>query len=315
MTTRLLHSQLSQSDTAIQIKQLVKAIEQHDTPAFKIKTVRSGDEQIESTRLTRYFEHIQQMISLFDERIEYRYSEHLQAFMGACQDVGIVRGLQGPVCLNGEGTAYLDYHRSMNVLVARIRQLTSEKCYRRMKDDRRYQARKQEREVTEYADAVVGRYSRTIIVRVDLYYRSDAQARLRVEHVFDDLDQLMVERERNSIFDHETGYICSVEQGPDRGYHIHAAFFFNGNEVRGDIHKAQLIGELWERITRGYGCFNSCNHDKDRYEGRLGIGMIRRDDLRARQHVHEAMRYLVKDEQPLLVKPLRAKCLRKGQVC
>ena len=133
MTTRLLHSQLSQSDTAIQIKQLVKAIEQHDTPAFKIKTVRSGDEQIESTRLTRYFEHIQQMISLFDERIEYRYSEHLQAFMGACQDVGIVRGLQGPVCLNGEGTAYLDYHRSMNVLVARIRQLTSEKCYRRMK--------------------------------------------------------------------------------------------------------------------------------------------------------------------------------------
>ena len=85
--------------------------------------------------------------------------------------------------------------------------------------------------------------------------------------------------------------------------------------MRGDIHKAQLIGELWERITRGYGCFNSCNHDKDRYEGRLGIGMIRRDDLRARQHVHEAMRYLVKDEQPLLVKPLRAKCLRKGQAC
>lgn len=160
---------------------------------------------------------------------------------------------------------------------------------------------------------------RGITIRMCVEWVSESawnpQARLRVEHVFDDLDQLMVERERNSIFDHETGYICSVEQGQDRGYHIHAAFFFNGNEVRGDIHKAQLIGELWERITRGYGCFNSCNHDKDRYEGRLGIGMIRRDDLRARQHVHEAMRYLVKDEQPLLVKPLRAKCLRKGQVC
>ena len=315
MTTRLLHSQLSQSDTAIQIKQLVKAIEQHDTPAFKIKTVRSGDEQIESTRLTRYFDHIQQMINLFDDRIVYRYSEHLQAFMEACQDVGLERRSAGPVCLNGEGTAYLDYHRSMNVLVARIRQLTSEKWYRRMKDDRRYLARQQERVVTDYTDAVVDRYSRTTIVRVDLYYRSEAQVRLSVVQVFDDLDQLMVERESNSIFDHETGYICSVEQGQDRGYHIHAAFFFNGNEVRGDIHKAQLIGELWERITRGYGCFNSCNHDKDRYEGRLGIGMIRRDDLRARQHVHEAMRYLVKDEQPLLVKPLRAKCLRKGQVC
>ena len=103
------------------------------------------------------------------------------------------------------------------------------------------------------------RPSAGISVRVDLYYRSEAQARLRVEHIFDDLNRLIAERGRNLIFDHETGYICSVEQGEDRGYHIHAAFFFNGAEVSADIYRAQRIGELLERITRGQSYCNNCN--------------------------------------------------------
>lgn len=200
----------------------------------------------------------------------------------------------------------------MNVLVARIRQLTRERWYLRRKDDLRLQAKKQEGSVTDYVDAVLDRYSRTTIVRVNLYYLKEAQARLRVEHVFDDLDRLIAERERNPIFDHLTGYICAVEQGEGRGYHVHAAFFFNGNEVRGDIYKAKQIGELWERITRGQGYFNSCNHNKEKYGNRRGIGIILRSDRNIRPHVHDAVRYLVKDDQQLRMKPLRGKCLRKG---
>jgi hypothetical protein len=313
MTKRNTHTTLSQSDIAIQIERLVQGIEQHDTSAFRFRQTRSGYGRIEVTKLSRYFDNIQQMIDLFDDRCEYRYSEHLQAFREACQDIGLDRGAEGPVCLNERGTAYLDHYHSMNLLVARIRQLTREPWYRRKKDDRLYLARQQEILVTDYVDAVVDRYSRTTVIRVDLYYRSEAQTRLRAEHVFEDMDRLIAERKRNPIFKHETGYICSVEQGEDRGYHVHAAFFFNGAEVWGDIYKAQLIGELWERITRGRGCFNSCNHNKERYEEKLGIGLIRRNDHGARRHLHYAMRYLVKDEQRLLMKPLRAKCLRKGQ--
>lgn len=240
MTTCTTYTSLSQSDIAIQIERLVQAIEQHDSPAFRFRQTRTGYEQVEETRLSRYFTHIRQMMGLFDDRVEYRYSEHLQAFRQAIQDIGLEHRPTGPVCLNEDGTTYLDHHRSMNVLVARTRQLTRELWYRRQKGDRRRQARHQEGRICDYSDAVVNRYSRTTIVRVDLYYRQEAQVRLRVENVFNDLDRLIRERERNPIFDLETGYICSVEQGEDRGYHIHAAFFFNGNEVRGDIYKAQL---------------------------------------------------------------------------
>ncbi|WP_346773775.1 YagK/YfjJ domain-containing protein [Pseudomonas synxantha] len=165
---------------------------------------------------------------------------------------------------------------------------------------------------------MLARDSRTLVIRVNLYYHQQVQVRQRVEQVFDDLDRLIAERERNPIFDYLIGYICAVEQGEDRGYHIHAAFFFNGNEVWADVYKAQQIGELWERITKGQGYFHSCNHDKEKYkheeEDRLGIGMILRSDLTIRSHVHYAMRYLVKDDQQLRLKPVGARCLRMGQV-
>ncbi|AZE62727.1 MULTISPECIES: YagK/YfjJ domain-containing protein [Pseudomonas fluorescens group] len=306
------YTHLSQSDIAIQIERLVKSIEQYDTPAFRLPDAGSGHEQAQRTRLSRYFDGIQQMIDSFDDRSQYRYSEHLQAFWEACQHIGLERSPGGPVCLNEGRTTYLDHHRSMNLLVVKIRQLTREKWYRRKKDDRRYQARKQERRVTEYADAVLDRYARTVVVRVNLYYHQMSQARQRVESVFNDLDRLVYERERNLIFKHEIGYICSVEQGQDRGYHIHAAFFFNGAKVCRDIYKARQIGELWEEMTRGVGYFDSCNQDKDRYGESLGIGVILRNDRKVRVHVHYAMRYLVKDDQQLRLKPMGARCLRMG---
>ncbi|WP_455231684.1 hypothetical protein [Geopseudomonas aromaticivorans] len=315
MNNRKLNTYLSQSDIALQIESLVQAIEHSDTPAFRITQSRSGYERVEETRLSRYFTHIKQMLDLFDDRVPYDYSEHLQAFIDACHDIGLERHPNGPICLNERGTAYLDHHHSMNVLTARIRQLTRQQWYQRKKSDRRGLAKQQEREITEYTDAVMSLYSRTTIIRLDLYYRAEAQARLRVEHVFDNLDALVAEHKRNPIFDHLIGYTYSVEQGDrndGRGYHIHAAYLFNGNVVCRDVWKANEISKLWEEITRGQGYAHSCNHDKDHYGKECGIGQIQRGDHSIRPNVHKAMQYLVKDGQYLRLKPEGARCLRKG---
>ncbi len=249
MSNRKTNIHLSQSDIALQIESLVQAVEKTDAPAFRIKQNRLGYERVEKTLLSYLLTHIKQMVDLFDDCEEYRYSEHLRAFREACQDIGLERDIDGPVCLNESGTAYLSHHQSMNVLVERIRQLTCELWYRRKSGDRRGEARKQEIRVCNYSDDLIALYSRTTIVRVDFHYRSEAKARLRVEHVFDDLDELIAEHERNPIFDHLIGHIYSMEQGGRNdggGYHIHAVYFFNGNEVRGDVYKAIQLGELWE---------------------------------------------------------------------
>lgn len=317
MNNRKQYTHLSQSDIALQIESLVQAIEHSDTPAFRITHKRSGYEQVEKTRLSRYFTHVQQMYNLFDDRVPYDYSEHLQAFRQACDDIGLQCSPNGPVCMSETGTYWLSHQQSMNVLTERIRELTRQQRYRRRPGDRRELAKQQAREMEAYTDAVMSLYSRTTIIRLDLYYRPEAQARLRVEQIFEHLDDLIDKHSRHRTFEHLIGYTYSVEHG-DRneggGYHIHAAYFFNGNQVCRDVWKAIEIGELWEEITRGQGYAHSCNHDKDQYGDKLGIGQIHRDDQSKRPNTHEAMRYLVKDDQHLRLKPAGARCLRKGNL-
>ncbi|CAD5203570.1 inovirus-type Gp2 protein [Pseudomonas sp. FEN] len=305
---------LSQSQTSVQIERLVQAIERTDRPAFEIIQTRSGYERTQATRLSRYFDAIQQMLDLFDDRYPYAYSKHLQVFWLACQDIGLERSPVGPTCLNESGTGYLKFHQTMNVLVARIRQLILGKWYKRKVDDRRYEVRQKQSTLTEYVSRVLDRYSRTVVVRVDLHYLAIARLRLRIEHVFEDLDLLVRARERNRIFKFETGYICAVEQGEDKGFHIHAAFFFNGAEVRSDFSKAREIGDLWEQITRGQGYYYSCNDAKGSYGDELGIGTIRRADIQACGKVIKAMHYLVKDDQHLRIKPPGARSFRTGRI-
>ncbi|HHM6774300.1 TPA: hypothetical protein ACWMLF_000943 [Pseudomonas aeruginosa] len=315
MSSRKTHTHLSQSDIALQIESLVQAIEHSDTPAFRITRKRSGYEQVQQTRLSRYFTNIQQMFNLFDDRVPYDYSEHLQAFRDACDDIGFERSSDGPICMNDRGTYWLSHEESMNVLTERIRELTRQQWYQRRPGDRSFEARKQEVEIKAYTDAVLSLYSRTAIIRLNLYYRAEAQARLRVEQIFTHLDALIRKHSRHLIFEHLVGYIYAVEQGgrnDGRGYHIHAAYFFNGNQVCRDVWKAIEISELWEEITRGQGYAHSCNHDKEQYGDRLGIGQVQRRDQSMRPHTHEAMTYLVKDDQHLCLKPAGARCLRKG---
>jgi len=315
MNNRKHNTHLSQSDIALQIESLVQAIERSDTPAYRITHKRSGYEQVEQTRLSRYFTNVQQMYNLFDDRVPYDYSEHLLAFREAWEYIGLQRSPNGPVCMSETGTYWLSHQQSMNVLTERIRELTRQRRYQRKAGDRAYEARKQATEIIAYTDAVMSLYSRTTVIRLDLYYRPEAQARLRVEQVFEHLDDLIDKHSRQPIFEHLIGYTYSVEQG-DRndgsGYHIHAAYYFNGNQVCRDVWKAIEISELWEGVTRGQGYAHSCNHDKEGYGDECGIGLIQREDQSRRPHTHFAMKYLVKDDQHLRLKPAGARCLRKG---
>lgn len=317
MTTHSFNTQLSQSDIAIQIERLVQAIQRTDSAAFKIINSASGRERVQRTRITRCFDHIQKMVSLFDEDYLYDFSEHLQVFREACQDIGLERSVVGLTCLSDDETRYLSTEEMLNVLTDRIRHLTSKKWFKRKGSDRRFQALDHQNKITKCVDQVLESCPCIVVIRLDLHYSSIFQYRQRVDDVFADLDKLSREIERNPIFDHLIWHICSVEQGEERGYHVHTAFFFDGTKVRSDVYKARQVGQLWESITRGLGYYYSCNADKERYGDDLGIGLVYRTDANIRIKVHKTMHYLVKDEdtQHLRVKPEGARCLRKGQLC
>lgn len=302
---------ISQSKTSVKIEELVRAIEYSDIPAFNISYNAECREQVVGTVLSGYFWGVQQLMDFFADN--YDYSEHLQVFWMACQDIGLERSPYGPVCLDAAGLNYLSFAESMNVLVARIRQLTRQPLYRRKEADRKYQATQNAINLEDYTRAVLDKYSRTVVVRVDFHYLDIVDRFLRIDHLYSDLSALLKARERHSIFEHEIGYAWSIEQGEDKGFHVHAAFFFNGAHVRSDWNKAREIGELWQQVTGGRGYCFRCNDDKEKYTD-LGIGTIKRADTVACNNVVKAMSYLAKESQHLRIKPARMRSFGMGQI-
>ncbi|WP_185830264.1 inovirus-type Gp2 protein [Pseudomonas aeruginosa] len=312
MSNRTSFKHLNQSQISILVEQLVKAVEGLDNPVY-----------LPQPQLNPYVNHLEQMVALFNGNDEYDYSAQLQVFQTAMQNVGIHWGLSGLESYDEDADRYRTTSEMLSALVQRIWRLTRKDEYRRVKHDQRRQALEQGDGLRRYVDGMFAGYARLLVVRVNFYYRTEAQTRLRVEHVFRDVGKLIRARRYSDIFVHEVGYVCSIEQGKchgsrlgerqGRGFHAHAAFFFDGSKVRGDVYKAQQIGELWEQVTVGRGCYDSCNHDKEKkYRDRLGIGMIHRGALALRTNLYSVMDYLVKDDQHLRLRPQGRRTLRRG---
>lgn len=90
---------LSQSNIVSQIERLVKSVIHYDGPIFRISLDAQGDKLIESTELSRYFDHIRQMCDWMNDEGCNR-SECLIAFREAYYDIGIEFGVAGMTCLS-----------------------------------------------------------------------------------------------------------------------------------------------------------------------------------------------------------------------
>lgn len=160
--------------------------------------------------------------------------------------------------------------------------------------------------VLVYIDLLFARYSRLLVVRVDLSYKNkfcdgykttdgvtSEQARAHREKLLYDL--------KNKMFsDSMVGYVWKLEYGLSKGYHYHLLVFFDGSQVRKDETLALIIGQYWrDVVTDGKGIYHSCNAKKEDYRRRgfgVGIGMINHDDSELRQNLQKAAAYLIKTD-------------------
>lgn len=301
---------LSQSDLAIRIDRFVSKALSTNTLAYDIDP--DGVKPLRMRELGFDLGYLRQMIDLFDGRVDYDFSENLCLFIDACHDIALDDLGTKFVCQVPDGMGFLDEPHCFNLLVERIRELGSDIRYRRKVSDRGYGANCKASTVQEYVTRVMDRYARTLVVRVNLYYRCEIRQRLKVEDVFADVDQLVKAQRYNQTFEYLTGYILRVEQGDDQGFHIHAAFFFDGSKVCREFYKAEQIGRLWEDITRGRGYWHDSGRSWSGEDSERGTGMFRRDDLRGREAVCKLMTYLTKGDQYLRIRPARARVYRTG---
>ncbi|ENX38313.1 YagK/YfjJ domain-containing protein [Acinetobacter sp. NIPH 2100] len=145
-------------------------------------------------------------------------------------------------------------------------------------------------------------YTKLLFVRVDLAIQLEHQSKVGIKQFNAYLRILLKQiHDQNCGFKGMLGYSWSVEQDEDMGYHCHLLLIYDGEKHQNDFGLALQAGQRWIEITNGQGVFLNLNAPeyKSQFEqdGKLGIGMIHRDDLQSAPNIINAATYLVTSDK------------------
>lgn len=237
---------------------------------------------------------------------DHRYSEHATALIHACKTANI--SLERPLFNNSGVSDYagiLTWEQGKVLIHAILDFINSDK-FQRFKYDRLYQENRNLERLQAYAEQLHQKYSKLLVVRIDLGYQRKNGHLLKVADVYQHLNQLLKKKDSGvAQFKDVVGYAWAIEQGMDKNYHIHCVFYFNGHKRHRDKYIAYQIGLLWRHITANNGTFYNCNQQKKKYRY-LGVGMIHRNDATAVENSINAICYLARPDkldQYLRVRP------------
>ena len=146
-------------------------------------------------------------------------------------------------------------------------------------------------------DGLFTRYSKVMVVRVDLSYRKDIIGEISPDFIKFQISNMLTNNSRhNAIFEHLITYAWCLEYGTERQWHAHLFLFFNGQKVREDIVYSLEVCKYWVGvITQRAGTGFSCNAIQDQYK-KNGIGMVNRGDTDKIQALKGATKYICKQD-------------------
>lgn len=183
----------------------------------------------------------------------------------------------------------------LNNCVDQIRKAVKTKSFLAKLNSYQRSSNKNYKELTEYVDALFERYSRLLVLRVDLSYSKENSTTTQ-DQAKRDRERLFGNARSNRLFGDMVGHIWKLEHGPEKGFHYHMMFFFDGSKVREDITLSKRIGEYWtDVVTKGRGLYYNCNAGKFVYKS-CGIGMIEHADAKLRAGLCRAVFYLTKTD-------------------
>lgn len=150
-----------------------------------------------------------------------------------------------------------------------------------------------------YLNRLFDVYSRLLVIRIDLHFDYDYDAWRDITMAKKHLDDLFNNMRHNMLFKHKVGHVWKLEHGQSRGNHFHVVLFFDGHYVQRDEWLSHQISRYWvDVITKGYGTFDNCNANKDRYTDPC-TGVIDYRDTAKRQCLLHALSYLAKEDETI----------------
>ena len=252
--------------------------------------------------------------SVFSPR--HDYSELVWAFWRGCDDFTTRVFAQYPTPTR-DHFRYLTVEQVLSIATMTALHALKDSDLKRKHSDRRYEVKDRHSKLNAYVRKLIIRYPKLLVVRVDYAYKDESQYLIGIDDVYRHLRSLNRRKEGNELFNHLVGSAWAIEQGQNKGYHIHAVYFFNGNRCQRDMYYAKELGKLWEAATHQLGYHYNCNVKKADFEanGMRGIGMIHRHDSLACENAIKAVGYLAQPEkefQHLRMKPNGARIFATG---
>jgi|26BtaG_2_1085354.scaffolds.fasta_scaffold14585_1 hypothetical protein len=182
-----------------------------------------------------------------------------------------------------------------------------------------FQEQRNSQSLTNYMNYFLNKYARVLIVRVDIKIKAEFTQLVDVERFQDFVNQLLetIQRDREKqknrrnndnikgskgCFEDLRGYAWAIEQGIDNGgLHCHLLLIYDGDKRQKDWYLGEAVGKRWDKITEGLGRHHSVNtpENKRNYErkGKLGIGMIHRNNSQEVKNAIHAALYLTRPDK------------------
>lgn len=295
----------------LKIENLVNLITSSELPGFTIKEIKYGKPHLTKYPLAKYFQSITELFELASS--EYEYSPNVELFFSCCTKLELGKEyLRSPLAYGNRPIRQFEIY---NELIELIRSESRTQKFRSRVSSQRYKSTYRLESSKSLINEVFANCSSVEVLRIDFSYKYPDAEHVTAEKARSDLKRFLNNRRHNkSLFQYCLTYIWKLEWGPDKGYHFHLIFFYNGRYVCNDSYWSNQLCKYWEEITKGIGQSHDCNRDKDRYI-RRGIGTItRKNDAKRKILVEDVVGYLTKTDQCLRVKKLgRDRCYGKGK--
>ncbi|WP_228212143.1 YagK/YfjJ domain-containing protein [Acinetobacter stercoris] len=203
----------------------------------------------------------------------------------------------------------LPYINAMNRFTGLIRAFFRRPNIRRKVYDERNNLKKNKSRMIEMFNSLIERYSRVVVVRLDLYLKHKPETLMQTCFKAEDclskndfdafkkrVERLLENKRHNPVLKQAIGYIFRFEYTPRRGFHLHTFWFFNGNKNQEDISLAEGIEQLWKKVTNDQGYAYICNKRKHTYEN-CYLGTIEYNQSLKRKWLEDGFDYLCKTSQ------------------
>jgi len=224
---------------------------------------------------------------------DYSYVPAIEAMIELLLDLD--EYLDDPECL---------YERLIRISFEDIQRDFKRHCrgQKRQLRDHRHSESENTKTLVDRMQEISDKYSRILVVRVDLAYPLKFQDQIGILDFKDDMDVLRTRlRDQDTVFKKLIAYAWALEQGADKGYHCHLLLVYKGSDYRNAYWIADQVGKLWDEITEDQGCHFNCHTTvylkqfSDR--NRLGIGMIHRKNPDEVKNMLNTVTYLVSPEK------------------